>query len=387
MRNLYVKYLREDRHQVICPWADKHTTESSDSTTVIFDGSNGKTGFKCLHSHCQHRTLKDVLDYFRKRTPNSIQNSVETFKGLQVINFSEFHGKYHDLQVEWIIDGLCLQSGISILAAKPKAGKSTLTRALVKSVIRGESFLGRKVKQGKCLLISLEEPPMVMMYHFKRLGLKEDEGLLIAIEGSRKDFALQLRTIIEVENPVLVIIDTLQKVTSFEDINQYNKTYEAIEPIIQVARDFKIHIMVTHHMNKNQIGGQDSILGSTGIAASFDNLIFMDRDKNGRMISTQPRFGDEIPKTYLEYDCTIGTYSVGKELKESQTETIAIELVGIFEEDSKKVFTRDELKELVSCKSQILSDALKDLEKKNVIQRGKDGKKHTFQWIGQTDWN
>lgn len=49
---------------VRCPWEDEHTSGSRyDSSTVVFAPAAGKrTGhFHCSHSHCQGRTLSDVL--------------------------------------------------------------------------------------------------------------------------------------------------------------------------------------------------------------------------------------------------------------------------------------------------------------------------------------
>ena len=51
-----------------CPWSDEHTTDSGERQTVYFPkGSNGYAGgaFKCLHAHCQHRTIDDFTRALR----------------------------------------------------------------------------------------------------------------------------------------------------------------------------------------------------------------------------------------------------------------------------------------------------------------------------------
>lgn len=60
----YRKYLRSYRgaamHSVLCPWRDEHTTGSQG--TVILESPDGWPGFRCQHSHCQGRTIVDVMD-------------------------------------------------------------------------------------------------------------------------------------------------------------------------------------------------------------------------------------------------------------------------------------------------------------------------------------
>jgi len=48
---------------VTCPWTLLHTTEDVASSTVLLfpgEGNGWRGGFKCLHSHCAGRTLRDV---------------------------------------------------------------------------------------------------------------------------------------------------------------------------------------------------------------------------------------------------------------------------------------------------------------------------------------
>lgn len=49
-----------------CPWLAEHTDQrgdGNDSSTVLFPRAVGRTlgGFRCAHSHCAHRTYRDVL--------------------------------------------------------------------------------------------------------------------------------------------------------------------------------------------------------------------------------------------------------------------------------------------------------------------------------------
>src|SRR5439155_21849789 len=50
--------------------------------------------------------------------------------------------------VSWLLEGILPAGGLSLLAAKPKVGKSTLARNLALAVARGDEFLNRITVQG-----------------------------------------------------------------------------------------------------------------------------------------------------------------------------------------------------------------------------------------------
>src|SRR5574337_964518 len=73
--------------------------------------------------------------------------------------------------VAYCVDNMLPSSGLSILAGKPKAGKSTLARQLAVAVAQGQTFLGRKTSKGKVIYLALEEKPSEVKAHFEDLGL------------------------------------------------------------------------------------------------------------------------------------------------------------------------------------------------------------------------
>ncbi len=63
-----------------CPWAHLHTTEDApgaSSTALLFPAeANGWCGaFKCLHSHCSHRRLRDLIDVLRRAARLKVENA------------------------------------------------------------------------------------------------------------------------------------------------------------------------------------------------------------------------------------------------------------------------------------------------------------------------
>ena len=60
---LYQGHIQDNIHACHCPFEHEHTTESRFGDTVIFEAEQGQwAGFHCKHSHCQGRTIIDVIN-------------------------------------------------------------------------------------------------------------------------------------------------------------------------------------------------------------------------------------------------------------------------------------------------------------------------------------
>jgi len=65
--------------------------------------------------------------------------------------------------------------------------------------------------------------------------------------------------------PVLVEVDMLQKFLRLEKIESYSEANLKMEPVVDVARKMRCHILFTHHAPKLEREIVDSGLGSTGL--------------------------------------------------------------------------------------------------------------------------
>ena len=57
---LYGRHLEDNKHDVVCPWEDQHSS-STPGDTIIFEATDSWPGFHCKHSHCQDRTIREVI--------------------------------------------------------------------------------------------------------------------------------------------------------------------------------------------------------------------------------------------------------------------------------------------------------------------------------------
>jgi hypothetical protein len=57
---LYKRPASGNAHEVLCPWRHLHTT-NVDGGSIVYEADGGWPGFVCQHSHCQGRTIRDVI--------------------------------------------------------------------------------------------------------------------------------------------------------------------------------------------------------------------------------------------------------------------------------------------------------------------------------------
>lgn len=64
-QSLVLQY-HKDAFDIMCPWSDLHSSESTDTTSTQYflAGTRGHEtgGFKCLHAHCSNRKSQDFMD-------------------------------------------------------------------------------------------------------------------------------------------------------------------------------------------------------------------------------------------------------------------------------------------------------------------------------------
>nr|BFD65315.1 hypothetical protein HAGR004_03370 [Bdellovibrio sp. HAGR004] len=228
-------------------------------------------------------SFKDEI--FESRTGTN-RNEVKVLRIKDLLNLSED-------PIKWVVDGLLIEGGVSLLASKPKSGKTTFTRSLALAVSRGQIFLERNTSQGGVLLISLEDKLSEVGRHFRSMGATAEDQIYIvgtALKGS-KSFSSLIQDI----QPKLVILDTLiLGISEIHDINDYSLVAKALSPYIQIAREQGFHLMLLHHLAKRDRSGGDGILGSTALFGSVDAVILLERNGEHRTFSTIMRYGTDL---------------------------------------------------------------------------------------------
>jgi hypothetical protein len=187
----------------------------------------------------------------------------------------------------WIVPGL-LPEGVTLLAGKPKMCKTWLAQGLAIAIATGGVALGaRRVERGDVLYLALEDNKRRLHKRFKILLTDTAPGGLVAAtqwprldEGGAERIA---EWVVTHPDTRLVVIDTLKKVRSRAAAAQrsiYDVDYEALEPLLPVAAENNVAILVVHHLRK--MGADDpldTISGSTGLSGGVDGTLVLKRDR------------------------------------------------------------------------------------------------------------
>src|SRR6185503_3358936 len=280
------------RHVIIIPDQDSPGQKAAETWAAALEPVTASLRTLPLPAHDFSDWMRAVGSKEALETLLSAQDDAD-----RAMTFTEWV-EARSAQMEWVVDNLLCREGFSLLASKPRVGKSHLARALAVAVSHGTPFMGRVVRQGHVLVCSIDDPSNGAVTHFKTIV---SDPTYLHVQAKRPaDPVAWLRREMNRQPYELVIIDTLGRFMLMEDMNNYSEFLKCSQPVIDLAREFKTHILATHHMNKGGSDNFDSILGSTGIRGSTEMTILMRKRRSGlRTLETEPRFGDTIEETAL----------------------------------------------------------------------------------------
>lgn len=207
---------------------------------------------------------------------------------------------------KWLLDGLLLTRGTSLLASPPKVGKSTLTRCLALSVARGKSFLGRQVTQGPVVYLDLEGRKQDLRDSLMAMGMAGTDPIHVFADVWQPDMFEDLLHSIRKLEPALIVVDTMQRFLRLAKINDYDETSNAFDDLVRpLALETGAHVLLLHHENKGSkgSGGVQGVLGSTAIAGGPDTIMMLRREKDGsRVLTSSQRVGENLDGLVVQLD-------------------------------------------------------------------------------------
>ncbi|MBB4067421.1 AAA family ATPase [Gellertiella hungarica] len=213
--------------------------------------------------------------------------------------------------VSYVVDGY-IAEGLTILAGRPKLGKSWMALGFAVAVATGGQALGVDCEPGEVLYLALED---------NRRRLKERLEVVLYPPASRPDMSrLSLVTeaakigggLVEfldewrkaAEQPKLVIIDTLSMVRPPKKSNQdsYAADYDAISPLQKWAGEHGVAVVVVHHVRKAEAEDPlEAVSGTNGLTGAADTIMVLNRNTDGPKLYGRGRDIEEIEKA-LRFD-------------------------------------------------------------------------------------
>lgn len=208
---------------------------------------------------------------------HAVVRAKESVSGLEPISAKELLETDYEEQI-FILENI-LPIGLSILAGRPKIGKSFMALQMAIAIGTGGEFLGEIAEEGSVAYIAFEDndgrlarrlkkaanidlPPEIYFYPYD-LARQEFDNL-------NTDGIQKLKRLTEVND--LVIIDTLSECIHV-DYNDNNAITKALMPIQELALETETAILLIDHLRKSNGRnpyGLSEVRGGTGKIAVAD---------------------------------------------------------------------------------------------------------------------
>ena len=188
---------------------------------------------------------------------------------------------------QWAIPTF-LPVGVTLLAGKPKMGKSWLALSLALAIAENRLALGTlPVTQGEVLYLGLEDSLRRIADRGKKLlqGRTPPENFTwvgVWNQLSTGGLADIEEWLYKHKEARLVVIDTLAKVRPLtpSTSNGYSDDYAVMTPLKTIAEDNNVAILVIHHLRKMGAPDvMDTISGTTGLTGATDCNMVLDRER------------------------------------------------------------------------------------------------------------
>lgn len=243
--------------------------------------------------------------------------------------------------VRWAVPGI-LPEGLSLLAGKPKLGKSWLALGLAVAKASGGVALGKvPVDWGEVLYLALEDNRRRLQNRFRKVlaGSPPPEGLHIATEWPRLDEGGADRLddwLAAHPDAGLVVVDILKVVRPVVPGNRgiYDADYEALQAMQRIAGEHGVPVLAVHHTRKLAASDPvDEVSGSTGLSGGADSILVLKRDrgKADAYLHVTGREIEEERELALRWDAELGSWSLAGDAEEfriSEERRAVLEILG-----------------------------------------------------------
>ncbi len=225
----------------------------------------------------------------------------------------------------WVVPDV-LPEGVTLLAAKPKKGKSWMALGLCEAVAIGGVALGtRPVEQGDTLYLALEDNKKRLKKRLKKIldGRPAPEKMHLHTSWPRLDEGGTEKLddwLTDHPEARLVVIDTLVKVRRLpRSQNVYREDYAALESLIPLAAEHGVAILVVYHLRKEgAFDPVDEISSSTGLTAGVDGFLILRRvpGSKGPTLYVDGRDIEEPTEYALDWNSATASWTIEGEAEE-----------------------------------------------------------------------
>ncbi len=327
----------------------------------------------------EHNGNKERLERLLQRKTYNLDENGEIDKTPELISSKELMKKDFPEPV-WTIPDL-IPSGLTILAGKPKVGKSWFCLHLANAVSQGGYAFGQiEVERQTVLYLALEDSQRRLKDRMIQLDYKPSNNFFVTNESPKgPEGLLFLREQLE-ENPdiKLIMIDTLFKFKKQQkngNKNPYDVDYETMTPLQELAIEFDISIIAVHHMRK---GTSDNFLeevsGTFGLTAGADTVIGLSNNNKGQSDLIFEVKGRDVEEKNLALNFSTYTdFELLGRAEEYQQSGERVEIIELLKEADKPLALK-EISDILGKNNKTIYTLLNKMLKEGIIIKPKYGK-------------
>ena len=283
--------------------------------------------------------------------------------------------------VRWTIPEM-LPEGLTLLAGKPKLGKSWLALSVALSIAAGGVALGAQpVSKGDVLYLALEDNARRLQARARRLLASMTEtpsNLEFALDWPRlgEGGLAYLEEYLKAHPDLrLVVIDTWARVappSGERRCSQYEGDYESLTPLKRLADTYHVSILAVHHLRKTGSSDVlDEIIGSTGVTGAVDGTMILKRDR-GQTEATLFVTGRDVEheqQVALSFDATTALWTLVGNAEEVGCTRARQEILDLLREQGSDGMSAREIAEALEKNYHTTRSLLRKMEDAGEVKR------------------
>lgn len=276
---------RDGRMHIECPWEEDHSTDSGESSTTYWPAHTGgyeRGGFKCLHAHCEGRSVEDLKTAIGYSDPDDFEGISDDVPAPVTDDQGKApagtkfpcipaHVFASGTFPEWIVEDVLPEAELAMIYGPSGSGKSFFAFDLAASVARGVAWRGLDVKQGRVVYIAAEGANGARMRlrayaHQQQIELADMPFDIIPAAPNfliRADAAEVAKS---VGKASIIIVDTFAA-TMLGNENSGDDVGNSLKNLKDIHKHTGALIIVIHHSGKDEAKGAR---GWSGIRAAMD---------------------------------------------------------------------------------------------------------------------
>lgn len=287
----------------------------------------------------------------------------------------------------WLIDQLWGASSVGVIGGAPKCSKTWLALDMALSVATGTAFLNRyDVPEPGPVLVYLAEDALTVvrervdgMARQRGLNLDAVDVYVITAPTLRLDRDPHRTQLLETARrirPRLLLLDPLVRLHGIDE-NNAGEVAQLLAYFRSLQREMNCSVVLVHHTRKNAAGGAaagQGLRGSSDIHAFGDSNLYLRRNRERLVLSSEHRAAAAAPPVYLELidtDAKTIHLAVVAELPAEQRRSLQQRVLELLSPGSD--LTRAKIRDTLAVKNQRLGEALESLEQAGKVTRTSAG--------------